>query len=88
MPNPREIRGSKWSNPVNLERILVEIGASLGAFELHSHRIRARKRSKTTTSGLSVASCPTCLRAAPRERRSLMLNWRLSAQLVITADSS
>ena len=25
MQNPREKRGSKWSNPVNFERILVEI---------------------------------------------------------------
>ena len=25
MQNPREKRGSKWSNAVNLERILVEI---------------------------------------------------------------
>ena len=33
MQNLQEKRGSKWSNPVSLERILVEIGASLGAFE-------------------------------------------------------
>ena len=33
MQNLQEKRGSKWSNGVYLERILVEIDASLGAFE-------------------------------------------------------
>ena len=48
MQNPRGIRGSKWSNPVNLERILVQI-VRVWARLSHSHRIGARKRSKTTT---------------------------------------
>ena len=50
MRNLQEIRGSKWSNPVSLERILVRIVRVRAHLELHSHRIRARKRSKTTTS--------------------------------------
>ena len=32
MQNPREKRGSKWSNPVHFERILVQI-REFGAFE-------------------------------------------------------
>ena len=33
MQNPREIRGSKWSKAVYLERILVQNRASLGTFQ-------------------------------------------------------
>ena len=69
MQNPRGKRGSKWSNAVNFERILVEIGASLGAFERSLIKFERKSGPSDHITGGPIENIP-------KKKRRTARTWR------------